>query len=262
MADTAQSAQGARKGSNIATESDAYDDYLMEYVAEVKAAAAASESEQHGSDDNYNYCNNSLPLPHPPVLPTASSGTATRPRSGVLGGEADVAASLMTLKHSFNHGGGSDGSGASSSSSQLAGLKQKSDSEQEDWREEENDQEEAEEYPANNCIALHNIKQPGINDCLFGRGGGTNHHPGNMLFRKMVAEKRHIYQESDRHTKPHIAMEIVNAWRAFNGRFLMMDPDTKLWYDVGDDKARVKTKSTLREKEVFLPKKKKQKTEG
>ncbi|KAL7535374.1 hypothetical protein ACHAXR_011127 [Thalassiosira sp. AJA248-18] len=258
MAATAQLAQGSGTGSNIATESEDYD-YLMEYVAEVKAAAAASESEQNECDDT-NF-NDSVPHPKPPVaLPTATSGTATRPR--VMGSEADVVASLMTLKQSFSHSGaGSDGSEASSSN-QLAGLKRKSDGEQDDWQEEKEEAEE-EAYPANGSMVLHSIREPGINDCLFGRGGGTNHHPGNMRYRRMVAERRHIYKESTRSAKPEVAMEIVNAWRAFNGRFLMMDPTTKLWYDVGDDKARLKTSQTLREKEIFptKKKKKKQKTE-
>ena len=36
---------------------------------------------------------------------------------------------------------------------------------------------------------MRKITEPGPNDCLFGRGGGTNHHPGNKRYRKMVEDK-------------------------------------------------------------------------
>jgi hypothetical protein len=97
---------------------------------------------------------------------------------------------------------------------------------------------------------LHNINEPGPNDCLFGRGGGTNHHPGNKRYRKMVEDKKEKYLSSKRLDKPLVAMEIINDWRALDppGRFLKQDERTKLWNDVGDRKAREKTSQALREK--------------
>ena len=97
---------------------------------------------------------------------------------------------------------------------------------------------------------LTDINEPGPNDCLFGRGGGTNHHPGNKKYRVMVEEKKDKYLSSKRLDKPLVAMEIINEWRSMDppGRFLKQDDKTKLWSDVGDRKAREKTSQALREK--------------
>eukprot|EP00581_Thalassiosira_minuscula_P001800 CAMPEP_0183745140 /NCGR_PEP_ID=MMETSP0737-20130205/66088_1 /TAXON_ID=385413 /ORGANISM="Thalassiosira miniscula, Strain CCMP1093" /LENGTH=485 /DNA_ID=CAMNT_0025980799 /DNA_START=1345 /DNA_END=2802 /DNA_ORIENTATION=- len=95
-----------------------------------------------------------------------------------------------------------------------------------------------------------NIAIPGIHDCLMGRGGGTNHHPGNKRFRAMTEAKKPKYLASKRLDKPIVAMEIIHEWRALHppGRFLKQDAVTKMWYDVGDQKAREKTSQALREK--------------
>ena len=97
---------------------------------------------------------------------------------------------------------------------------------------------------------LKDIPEPGPNDCLFGRGGGTNHHPGNKLYRKAVENKKQKYLSSKRLDKPLVAMEIINDWRNMDppGRFLKQNDVTKLWDDVGDKKAREKTSQALREK--------------
>jgi len=94
------------------------------------------------------------------------------------------------------------------------------------------------------------IAEPGPNDCLFGRGGGTNHHPGNKLYRKIVEDAKDRYLASKRLDKPLVAMDIINGWRALDppGRFLKLNDSTKLWDDVGDKKAREKTSQALREK--------------
>lgn len=97
---------------------------------------------------------------------------------------------------------------------------------------------------------LKGITEPGEHDCLFGRGGGTNHHPGNKLYRKMVEDRKGTYLNSKRLDKPLVAMAIINDWRAMDppGRFLKQDETTKFWDDVGDKKAREKTSQALREK--------------
>ena len=97
---------------------------------------------------------------------------------------------------------------------------------------------------------LKDISEPLPTDCLFGRGGGTNHHPGNKLYRKMVEDKKKLYLNSKRLDKPLVAMDIIKEWRALDppGRFLKQDEVTKLWNDVGDKKAREKTSQALREK--------------
>ena len=97
---------------------------------------------------------------------------------------------------------------------------------------------------------LTDILAPGKNDCLFGRGGGTNHHPGNKKYRKLVDCKKVVYLASRRLDKPIVAMQLIQIWRAMSppGRFLVQDKKTELWNDVGDVKAREKTSQALREK--------------
>lgn len=101
---------------------------------------------------------------------------------------------------------------------------------------------------------IRNIQEPSINDCLFGRGGGTNHHPGNKRYRQMVDDRKAKYLSSKRLDKPLVALDIIREWRAQDppGRFLKQDEGTKLWEDVGDKKAREKTSQALREKASAL----------
>lgn len=85
-------------------------------------------------------------------------------------------------------------------------------------------------------------------DVLFGRGGGTNIHPGNVTFRKMIEAKRNDYLMASKNDKPDISRSIVCAIRQTNGRFLQKDEETQLWFEVGDDSAREKTSQALRQK--------------
>jgi len=103
---------------------------------------------------------------------------------------------------------------------------------------------------------LHDIRDPHSNDVLYGRGGGTNHHPGNKRYRKIVEGRKVDYVNSKRLDKPLVALEIIKEWRAQvpPGRFLKIDDDTGLWHDVGDRKAREKTSQALREKAPLLRK--------
>lgn len=106
-----------------------------------------------------------------------------------------------------------------------------------------------------------NILHPGGNDILCGRGGGTNAHPGNIKFRKLVAAHKLRYLAAPKSDKPNVAREVVREWRAMDppGRFLSkMDgkhlPPSNgvdrpvLWHDVGDKKAREKASQCLRER--------------
>jgi hypothetical protein len=86
--------------------------------------------------------------------------------------------------------------------------------------------------------------------------GGTNHHPGNKRYRKMVEDRKVHYIHSKRLDKPLVALEIIREWRSQDppGRFLRADDKTGLWTDVGDKKAREKTSQALREKAPTLRK--------
>lgn len=116
--------------------------------------------------------------------------------------------------------------------------------------EEDNSKGHGESWP------LSNIVEPGKNDVLFGRGGGTNHHDGNKRYRKMVEERKVDYVNSKRLDKPLVALDIIRQWRSQNppGRFLKFDEKSDTWYDVGDKKAREKTSQALREKAPLLRK--------
>lgn len=111
---------------------------------------------------------------------------------------------------------------------------------------------------------LKDVTDPHENDVMYGRGGGTNHHPGNKRYRKMVEERKEKYVSSKRLDKPLVALEIIREWRAQlpPGRFLKHNESTGKWDDVGDKKAREKTSQALREKaQTILQKLNKESTE-
>ena len=59
-------------------------------------------------------------------------------------------------------------------------------------------------------------------DVLFGRGGGTNRHTGNIHFRDLVSSKQPAYVQARKMDKTLIAKSIVAHVRGKNGRFLKM----------------------------------------
>jgi len=111
---------------------------------------------------------------------------------------------------------------------------------------------------------LKGIKEPHDNDVMYGRGGGTNHHPGNKRYRKMVEERKVKYVNSKRLDKPLVALEIIREWRGQwpPGRFLKHNYKTGLWDDVGDKKAREKTSQALREKAPQIRKQQEEEKNG
>jgi hypothetical protein len=92
-----------------------------------------------------------------------------------------------------------------------------------------------------------NISQ---NDVLCGRGGLTNHHPGNVFFRRLVRIKQESYLLASKREKAGVAKEIVELVRSLDppGRFLKKDQrNSGVWVEIGDRKAREKTSQALRE---------------
>ena len=88
------------------------------------------------------------------------------------------------------------------------------------------------------------------NDVLCGRGGLTNHHPGNVMFRNLVRSKQEEYIQASKREKAGVAEEIVWIMRQLDppGRFLKKDSaNPGKWVDIGDRKAREKTSQALRE---------------
>lgn len=88
------------------------------------------------------------------------------------------------------------------------------------------------------------------NDVLCGRGGLTNHHPGNVFFRRLVRIKQESYLRATKREKAGVAREIVDIIRNLSpsGRFLKKDTrNPGVWIEIGDRKAREKTSQALRE---------------
>jgi len=104
--------------------------------------------------------------------------------------------------------------------------------------------------PVDRSIDNDIVVQP--NDVLCGRGGETNHHPGNIRYRSLVKAYQKLYLLAKRRDKPKIAQCIVVSVRGVNGRFLKRTKNTSssggpTWVDVGNVKAREKTSQALRE---------------
>mmetsp|Transcript_33880 Transcript_33880/g.78238 ORF Transcript_33880/g.78238 Transcript_33880/m.78238 type:complete len:541 (-) Transcript_33880:225-1847(-) len=94
------------------------------------------------------------------------------------------------------------------------------------------------------------IQAPNANDVICGRGGGTNGHPGNVLFRDLVRSKKKLYLMSRfKREKRMIAQEVIAGIRDQNpsGRFLIRDDKTGRYHDIGDKKAWSKASQALRE---------------
>ncbi len=92
------------------------------------------------------------------------------------------------------------------------------------------------------------IEKPGKNDILRGRGGYTNHHPGNIKFRNAARALRADYRraETGRHQKYLISVELVRNVKAYGGRFLEKGKNN-LWYEMDEKAARKKASQVLRE---------------
>lgn len=91
---------------------------------------------------------------------------------------------------------------------------------------------------------FNNIK---ANDVLCGRGGATNNHPGNMSYRKLVADYQTEYLAARKKEKAVIARRIVASIKESGGRFLKHNDQSDVWVEVPIKKATEKTSQALRE---------------
>jgi UvrD/REP helicase N-terminal domain len=86
-------------------------------------------------------------------------------------------------------------------------------------------------------------------DVLSGRGGKTNKHMGNRIYRAMVKENRQRYQQmkSNSH-KQLLAESIIATVHKRGGRFLKQHGnDQNAWTELSKDEAMIKTTQALRE---------------
>lgn len=86
-------------------------------------------------------------------------------------------------------------------------------------------------------------------DVLFGRGGLTNRHIGNLRYRDIISIHREDYVRAQKTEKPNVARRIVKAIRTGKnpGRFLRKGVENK-WILVSDKEAAWKASQALREK--------------
>lgn len=88
---------------------------------------------------------------------------------------------------------------------------------------------------------------PMQNDVLLGRGGRSNHHPGNKRYREEVKNLRGWYLSigDNKDEKTALSQLLVDYVHGYNGRFL--EKDKNGWYVVPNIVARRKASQALRE---------------
>jgi hypothetical protein len=96
-------------------------------------------------------------------------------------------------------------------------------------------------------ISPHAV-EPTDNDILFGRGGSTNTHPGNIRFREVALEVRPLYSQLTRAEKHEFSIVLLERMKNENRRFLEKSPSDRLWHEVDDEGARKKVSQALRER--------------
>lgn len=98
------------------------------------------------------------------------------------------------------------------------------------------------------------ILHPHHNDVLCGRGNFTKDHPGNKMFRKIVAEYKERCVLASKIDKPPFAKAVITRVRHLNppGRFLRKGEEEfgqnpSLYYEIGNKEAIDKAAQALRE---------------
>jgi len=88
--------------------------------------------------------------------------------------------------------------------------------------------------------------EPTQKDVLMGRGGKSNHHPGNTRYREEVERLQEWYKKTDeKDEKTGISETLVFYVQSYGGNFLQQDEDG--WYIIEDVVARHKVSQALRE---------------
>lgn len=88
---------------------------------------------------------------------------------------------------------------------------------------------------------------PTDDDVLFGRGGYTNSHPGNVRFREKALELRQVYENSTKEEKFNISKLLLDSMTSEGARFLEKGEDGA-WHKVVGNGARKKASQALRER--------------
>ena len=85
-------------------------------------------------------------------------------------------------------------------------------------------------------------------DVLCGRGGKSNHHPGNKRYRQVVSEMKASYRSiGSKSAKTDLSRAIVEHVYKYGGRFLKMEKGSSKYIILTPAEARKKTSQALRE---------------
>lgn len=85
-------------------------------------------------------------------------------------------------------------------------------------------------------------------DVLCGRGGRSNHHPGNKRYRQVVSDMKATYKNTDKKMKKTtLSWSIVDHVCNYGGRFIKKDSVTGKYYLATRKEAQRKTSQALRE---------------
>mmetsp|Transcript_19731 Transcript_19731/g.36824 ORF Transcript_19731/g.36824 Transcript_19731/m.36824 type:complete len:485 (-) Transcript_19731:568-2022(-) len=84
-------------------------------------------------------------------------------------------------------------------------------------------------------------------DVLLGRGGRSNHHPGNIEYRRRILDLQPVYKQLTREEKTPFSESVVSWVKDRGGRFLKEDKEQEFFYQVTDKAAREKVSQALRE---------------
>jgi hypothetical protein len=89
-------------------------------------------------------------------------------------------------------------------------------------------------------------------DILCGRGGKSNHHPGNKKYRQVVSEMKNTYRSTEaRKSKTDLSRAIVDMVCEYGGRFVRKDEPSGRYYVLSKAEARKKTSQALRETKIL-----------
>lgn len=100
-----------------------------------------------------------------------------------------------------------------------------------------------------------NFTIPHLHDVLLSRAPESkSKHAGNVRWRDMLVANCHLSMTLPKEEQKFLAKRIVNEIRNQSppGCFLQKDPATNLWFDVGYQKAEMKTSQALRETKITL----------
>jgi hypothetical protein len=85
-------------------------------------------------------------------------------------------------------------------------------------------------------------------DVLCGRGGRSNHHPGNKRYRQVVSEMKASYKNIEaKSAKTDLSKAILDHVYSYGGRFIKQDRATGRSYVLTATESRKKTSQALRE---------------